>query len=253
MSGIVLITGATSGIGEATARLFAKNDYDLILTGRRHMRLDKLQKEFEAAGVKVWTLCFDIRDRVATEDAITKLPLEWKEIDILVNNAGLAAGLEPTNDAKVDDWERMIDTNIKGLLYISRMVSKGMVERKSGHIINVGSVAGKFAYPNGSVYSATKYAVNSLTQGMRIDFVKHGIKVSQVSPGLVETEFSEVRFDGDKERAKEVYNWLEPLKGADIAEAIYWMATRPKHVNINDIWIMPTAQATPAYNIKNME
>ncbi len=251
MAGIVLVTGATSGIGEATARLFAKNGYDLIITGRRHMRLERLQEELEELGIKVWTLCFDIKHRDATEEAIDTLPEEWKEIDILVNNAGLASGLDPIQNGDVEDWEKMIDTNIKGLLYISRKVAKLMEARKSGHIINVGSVAGKLAYPNGNVYSATKYAVNSLTQGMRIDLVKHGIRVSQVSPGLVETEFSEVRFHGDKERAKNVYNWLDPLKGEDIADAIYWMATRPAHVNINDIWIMPTAQASPAYTNKN--
>ena len=251
MADIVMVTGATAGIGEATARLFANYGYDLILTGRRHMRLERLQKEFENLGVKVWTLCFDIRNRESTEEALEKLPEEWKDIDILVNNAGLASGLDPIQDGDVEDWEKMIDTNVKGLLYITRIISKGMVERKSGHIINVGSVAGKFAYPNGAVYSATKYAVNSITQGMRIDLVKHGIRVSQVSPGLVETEFSEVRFHGDKDRAKDVYNWLDPLKGEDIAEAIYWMATRPAHVNINDIWIMPTAQASPAYTKRN--
>lgn len=251
MAQIVLITGATSGIGRETARLFAKNGSDLILTGRRHMRLEKLQKELEGTGVKVWTLCFDIRSRAATEEAINRLPDEWKDIDILINNAGLASGLNSFDEGDVDDWEVMIDTNIKGLLYISRLVSKEMITRGKGHIINVGSVAGRFAYPNGNVYSATKYAVNSLTQGMRIDLVKHGIKVSQVSPGLVETEFSEVRFHGDKERAKQVYDWLDPLKGEDIAEAIFWMANRPPHVNINDIWIMPSAQASPAHNSKN--
>lgn len=216
------------------------------------MRLERLQKEFEALGVNVWSLCFDVRNRDATEEALAKLPEEWKGIDILVNNAGLASGLSPLQDGDVEDWEKMIDTNIKGLLYVTRIVSKGMVARQKGHIINVGSVAGKFAYPNGAVYSATKYAVNSLTQGLRIDLVKHGIKVSQVSPGLVETEFSEVRFHGDKERAKEVYNWLDPLKGEDIADAIFWMATRPVHVNINDIWIMPSVQASPAYTKKSL-
>lgn len=251
MAQIVLITGATSGIGRETARIFARNGSDLILTGRRHMRLEKLQKELEALGVKVWTLCFDIRSREATESAINGLPEEWKEIDILINNAGLASGLNPVQDGDVDDWEVMIDTNIKGLLYISRLVSQLMIARGKGHIINVGSVAGKFAYPNGNVYSATKYAVNSLSQGMRIDLVKHGIKVSQVSPGLVETEFSEVRFHGDKERAKQVYEWLDPLRGEDVAEAIFWMADRPAHVNINDIWIMPSAQASPAHTAKN--
>jgi len=251
MAQIVMVTGATAGIGEATARLFATNGYDLILTGRRHMRLERLQKEFEGMGVKVWTLCFDIRNREATEEALAKLPQEWTEIDVLVNNAGLASGLNSFEEGDLEDWEKMIDTNIKGLLYVTRIISKGMVAQKAGHIINVGSVAGKFAYPNGAVYSATKYAVNSLTQGMRIDLVKHGVKVSQVSPGLVETEFSEVRFHGDKERAKEVYNWLDPLKAEDIAEAIYWMASRPPHVNINDIWIMPSAQASPAYTKKN--
>jgi NADP-dependent 3-hydroxy acid dehydrogenase YdfG len=246
-----MVTGATSGIGEATARLFARNGYDLILTGRRHMRLDRLQAEFESLGVKVWTLCFDIRYRDSTEESLRKLPTEWQEIDILVNNAGLASGLNPLHEGDWEDWDKMLDTNVRGLLCVSRIVTQGMVARQRGHVINVGSVAGRFTYPNGAVYSATKHAVNAITQGMRIDLVKHGIKVSQVSPGLVETEFSEVRFHGDKERAKKVYEWLEPLKGEDIAEAIYWMATRPAHVNINDLWIMPTAQASPAYTSRN--
>lgn len=236
------ITGATAGIGFETARLFHEHGYHLIVTGRREERLLKLRDEL---GDHVDTLCFDIQDPVQVKSTLESINLS--KIDILINNAGLASGLESFHEANLEDWERMIDTNIKGLLYISRMISPFMVKNQSGHIVNVGSVAGKFAYPKGNVYSATKYAVNSLSQGMRIDLCKYGIKVSQVSPGLVETEFSEIRFHGDKMRAKIVYEWLEPLNGRDVAEAILWMVQRPKHVNINDIWIMPTAQASPAY------
>ena len=245
----VLITGASSGIGRSCAKFFDDGKHRLILTARRQERLEELAEELSCETI---IRAFDIQSFSQCETALNNLPEEWKEIDILINNAGLAAGLEPLHEANLSDWEQMIDTNIKGLLYITRLISPGMVARKSGHIINVGSVAGKFAYPNGSVYSATKYAVNSLSTGMRIDLCKHNIRVSQVSPGLVETEFSEVRFKGDKERAKSVYEWLEPLRGDDIADAVYWMATRPAHVNINDIWIMPSAQATPAYTKKSM-
>lgn len=241
---IALITGATSGIGKSTAEIFAKNGYDVIITGRRKERLDEEQKQIEAKyKVKVLTLCFDIRNLDEVEKAVSDLPENFKAIDVLVNNAGLAAGLAPIQDGSIDHWERMIDTNIKGLLYITRAISRLMIGRKKGHIINVGSIAGKEAYANGNVYCGTKHAVDALNKGMRIDLLPHNIKVSAVNPGMVETEFSIVRFDGDEERAKKVYNGFEPLTPEDIAETIYWMASRPAHVNINDIIIMPAAQA----------
>ena len=242
---IVLVTGATSGIGKSTAELFAKNGYNLIITGRRKDRLDSfsehLKKNYK---INVLTLCFDIRKVNEVENAIRTLPKEFQNIDILVNNAGLAAGLSAINDGQLDHWERMIDTNIKGLLYITKEVSKKMIERKSGHIINIGSIAGKEVYANGNVYCATKHAVDALNKGMRIDLLPHHIKVTAVNPGMVETEFSIVRFDGDEERAKKVYENLQPLKPEDIAETIFWVANRPAHVNINDIIIMPSIQAS---------
>jgi 3-hydroxy acid dehydrogenase / malonic semialdehyde reductase len=241
---IALVTGATSGIGKSTAEIFARNGYDVIITGRRKERLAEEQKQIESNyKVKVHTLCFDIRNPEEVEKAIHSLPDNFKAIDVLVNNAGLAAGLAPIQDGNIDHWERMIDTNIKGLLYITKTVSKLMIERKSGHIINVGSIAGKEAYANGNVYCGTKHAVDALNKGMRIDLLPHNIKVSAVNPGMVETEFSIVRFDGDEDRAKKVYNGFEPLRPEDVAETIYWMASRPAHVNINDIIIMPSAQA----------
>jgi len=244
MNRIAFITGATAGIGEATAKILGKNNFDLILTGRRKERLEQLSKLLEKEnGCKTMVLAFDIQNRKATDEAFDSLPDEWKKIDVLINNAGLAVGLEPIHEGEIDDWERMIDTNIKGLLYITRWVSPGMVERSSGHIINISSIAGKEAYANGSVYCASKHAVQALTQGMRIDLVKHGIKVSSVAPGAVETEFSVVRFKGDKNKADEVYNGFKPLYATDIAETILFMVTRPAHVNIDDILIMPTAQA----------
>lgn len=241
---IALVTGATSGIGKSTAEIFAKNGYTLIITGRREDRLKDIQKNIEATyKVKVHTLCFDIRKLSEVEKAINELPAELKKIDVLVNNAGLAAGLSAIQDGNVDHWERMIDTNIKGLLYVTKSVSKLMIENKKGHIINVGSIAGKEAYANGNVYCGTKHAVDALNKGMRIDLLPHNIKVSAVNPGMVETEFSIVRFDGDEDRAKKVYEGLQPLTPDDVAETIYWMASRPAHVNINDIVIMPAAQA----------
>jgi NADP-dependent 3-hydroxy acid dehydrogenase YdfG len=241
---LTLVTGATSGIGKSTAELFAKNGSDLIITGRRKERLDKLKSDLEKDyKIKVLALTFDIRNRKEVGDAIADLPSEFRNIDILVNNAGLAAGLSPIQDGNIDHWERMIDTNIKGLLYITKCVSKLMIERKKGHIINVGSIAGKEAYANGNVYCATKHAVDALNKGMRIDLLPHNIKVSAVNPGMVETEFSVVRFDGDEDRAKSVYKGFEPLHPEDVAETIYWMASRPAHVNINDVIIMPAAQA----------
>jgi len=249
---IALITGASSGIGKSTAEIFAKNGYNLIITGRRNEKLNDLKKQLEKDfKIKVLALCFDIRKQPEVEKQINALPAEFKAIDILVNNAGLAAGLSPIQDGDLDHWERMIDTNIKGLLYMTRCVSQLMIERKKGHIINVGSIAGKEAYANGNVYCATKHAVDALNKSMRIDLLPHHIKVSAVNPGMVETEFSIVRFDGDEDRAKKVYMGLQPLMPEDVAEAIYWMASRPPHVNINDIIIMPTVQANATTVLRN--
>ncbi len=241
---IALVTGATSGIGKSTAEIFAGNGYDVIITGRREERLSEFKKNLESKyKIKVLALCFDIRQVAEVEKAINSLPADFKKIDVLVNNAGLAAGLSSIQDGNIDHWERMIDTNIKGLLYITKSVSKVMIENKKGHIINVGSIAGKEAYANGNVYCGTKHAVDALSKSMRIDLLQHGIKVSAVNPGMVETEFSVVRFDGDESRAKKVYEGLQPLSPDDVAETIYWMASRPAHVNINDVIIMPSAQA----------
>ncbi|MES2761944.1 MAG: SDR family NAD(P)-dependent oxidoreductase [Bacteroidota bacterium] len=241
---IALITGATSGIGKSTAIEFAKNGYNLIITGRREERLLEMKTSLEKDhSTKVLTLCFDVREEKEVDAAIKSIPGDFKTIDILVNNAGLAAGLSTIQDGKLAHWEQMIDTNIKGLLYVTKHVSQIMIANKKGHIINVGSIAGKEVYANGNVYCATKHAVDALNKGMRIDLLPHGIKVSAVNPGMVETEFSIVRFDGDEERAKKVYENIVPLKPEDIAETIYWMASRPAHVNINDIIIMPTIQA----------
>lgn len=242
---LVCVTGATSGIGKSTAEIFAKNGYDLIITGRREERLSELKRDLEKKfGVKVHSLSFDIRSYDAVEKAMSGLPAEFQNIDILVNNAGLAAGLSSIQDGDLGHWERMIDTNIKGLLYMTKIVCKHMIARQSGHIINIGSVAGKEVYANGNVYCATKHAVDALSKGMRIDLLPHHIKVTAINPGMVETEFSIVRFDGDEERAKKVYAGIEPLHPEDIAETIYWVATRPAHVNINDLLIMPSVQAT---------
>jgi 3-hydroxy acid dehydrogenase / malonic semialdehyde reductase len=242
---LALVTGATSGIGKSTAELFAKNGHDLIITGRRKERLDAVSKELKT-NYKVNVLClnFDVRNFAEVEKSIKGLPGEFSKIDILVNNAGLAAGLSSIQNGDLSHWERMIDTNIKGLLYMTREVCKGMIERKKGHIINIGSIAGKEVYANGNVYCATKHAVDALNKGMRIDLLPHNIKVTAVNPGMVETEFSVVRFDGDEQKAKQVYNGMQPLKPEDIAETIYWAATRPAHVNINDIIIMPSVQAS---------
>ena len=241
----VLITGATSGIGKATATLFAKRGYDIIITGRREERLSELRQRLKKKYViKVKTLTFDIRDKSAVKAAYNSLDKDWKQIDILVNNAGLAKGLAPIHRGKVDDWEQMIDTNLKGLLYMTRLVTPGMVKRKKGHVINVCSTAGHEVYPNGNVYSATKHAVDALTRSMRLDLHKHGIKVSQVSPGHVEqTEFALVRFDGDTKKAK-IYEDFTPLKSKDVADIIYYIATTPAHVNIQDILVMGTQQAS---------
>jgi len=242
---LVLVTGATSGIGKSTAEIFAKNGYDLIITGRRQERLtefsEALKKKYK---INVCELCFDIRIAKEVEQAVSSLPSEYRSIDILVNNAGLAAGLSAINNGDLSHWERMIDTNIKGLLYMTKQVCKGMVERKSGHIINIGSIAGKEVYANGNVYCASKHAVDALSKSMRIDLLPYNIKITAINPGMVETEFSVVRFDGDEERASKVYQGMKPLTPEDIAETIYWVANRPAHVNINDIIIMPSVQAT---------
>ncbi len=213
--------------------------------------MDLLQKEIsDTYKVRVLSVPFDVRKLSEVEKAISSLPAEWKKIDVLVNNAGLAAGLHSIQEGNIDDWERMIDTNVKGLLYVTRLVAPLMIERKKGHIINVGSIAGKEVYPNGNVYCATKFAVDALNKGMRMDLVQHGIKVSSINPGMAETEFSIVRFGGDEERAKNVYKGLVPLSAEDIAETIYWMASRPAHVNINELVIMPTAQASSTVSVR---
>jgi len=239
---IALITGATAGIGKASAELFAKNGYDLIITGRRQERLDEFSKHLISTySVKVLSLCFDVR----------KLSeVDWKKINVLVNNAGLAVGLGPIQEGIIDDWERMIDTNIKGLLYITRTIAPIMIENGSGHIINVGSIAGKEVYANGNVYCATKHAVDALNKAMRIDMLPHNIKVTGIHPGMVETEFSIVRYKGDEERAKNVYKGLQPLLAEDIAETIFWAASRPAHVNISDLIITPTVQANATNTIR---
>jgi len=248
---IALITGATSGIGKATAEIFAKNGYDLIITGRRAGRLEELAGQLEKeCKIRVCKLNFDIRKLDEVKKNIGTLPAAFKNIDILVNNAGLASGLSTIQDGDIEDWEKMIDTNIKGLLYITKEVANLMIPRKQGHIINVGSVAGKEVYANGNVYCATKHAVDALNKAMRLDLLQHNIRVSAIHPGMVETEFSVVRFHGDEDRAKKAYLGLQPLTGADIAESIYWMASRPAHVNINEIIIMPTAQGNATTTVR---
>jgi Short-chain alcohol dehydrogenase of unknown specificity len=244
MKKIALITGATSGIGAAVAHALAKVGYDLVITGRREDPLMNTAKRLgDKYEVKVLPLNFDVRNQADVEKYLGNLPKEWQNIDVLVNNAGLAVGLDPIYNGVVDDWERMIDTNIKGLLYVSRVVSALMAERGKGHIINIGSIAGKSVYPNGNVYCATKYAVDAISKGMMMDLNDKNIKVSQVCPGAVETEFSEVRFKGDTERAANVYKGFVPLKADDVADVIKYMVTAPEHVNLADVVILPSAQA----------
>jgi NADP-dependent 3-hydroxy acid dehydrogenase YdfG len=245
MKKIALITGATSGIGKATAFLLARNDFDLIITGRRKDLLKQVRSKIESETTsKVMDLCFDIRIHSEVLKAMNEIPANWKKVDVLVNNAGLAAGLDRIQEGNLNDWEQMIDTNIKGLLYISREISRWMISNGSGHIINIGSIAGKEVYEKGNVYCATKFAVEALTRGMRIDLVQHNIKVTCIAPGMVETEFSLVRFKGDSKRAEKVYEGVTPLYAEDIAEAVLFAVTRPPHVNIDEILIMPTAQAS---------
>lgn len=238
-----MITGATSGIGEATAKLLSKNGFDLILCGRREDRLIKLSAEL-GQQTKVTHLVFDVRNRDEVEKTIDSLPEQWREIDVLVNNAGNAHGLDPIQSGNVDDWDAMIDINVKGLLYVTRVILPGMVARNRGHIINMGSIAGKEAYANGNVYCGSKFAVDAITKGMRIDLNAHGIKVTAIHPGLVETEFSLVRFKGDQERAKSVYKGYQPLRAEDIADLILFALTRPTHVVVADLVVFPVAQAS---------
>ena len=244
MNKIVLITGATSGIGLACARKFAENGDRLILTGRNEQRLDEIRKELTEKGRDVLTLAFDVRDREQATKSIEELPAEWREIDVLVNNAGLALGLEPEYEGNLDDWETMIDTNVKGLLTMTRLVVPGMVERNRGHIINVGSVAGDAAYAGGNVYCATKAAVKALSDGSRIDVANTAVRVTNLKPGLVETNFSNVRFHGDNERAATVYKGIKPLTGDDIADVAVFAANAPEHVQIAEVLILATHQAS---------
>ena len=244
MKKIALITGATSGIGEACARKFAQGGYDVIITGRRAQLLANLKKELEAEGVRVLALAFDVRNRNAATAAINSLPLEWQQIDVLINNAGLALGLEPEYEGSFEDWETMIDTNIKGLLTMTRLVVPRMVKRDSGHVINIGSVAGDAAYAGGNVYCGTKAAVKTITDGLRIDLAHTSVRVTNVKPGLVETHFSNVRFHGNDSRAEKVYEGVKPLTGADIAEVVFYAASAPTHVQIAEVLVLATHQAS---------
>lgn len=244
MKRIALITGASSGIGEACARKFAEGGYDLILTARRAEKLAELGAELEAEGTKVKTLTFDVRDAEAAEKAVDSLEPEWRKIDVLINNAGLALGLDKEYEGNPDDWNTMIDTNIKGLLTMTRLIVPGMVKRNEGHVINIGSVAGDAAYAKGNVYCATKAAVKTITDGLRIDLAETAVRVTNLKPGLVETNFSNVRFHGDNQRADNVYKGITPLTGADIADVAFYAASAPKHVQIAEVLILATHQAS---------
>lgn len=248
---IVLITGASSGIGKSCAKEFAKLKCNLVLVARRKQKLELLAEELKKDyQVDILTFKVDVRNYEEVESFYNNLPAEWKQIEILINNAGLARGLDKFYEGKVEDWNEMIDTNIKGLIYVSRVIIPQMVERESGHIINIGSTAGHDTYPMGNVYAATKFAVKALSQSFRIDLLDKGIKVSSVDPGMVETEFSKVRFSGDEERAKKVYQGLTPLSPDDVADAVVYCATRPKHVNINQIILTPLAQASSNFVVR---
>ncbi len=251
-SKIALVTGATAGIGKASALALAREGASIILTGRRAERLESVGREIQRLFQTDWlALPFDVRDRNAVVAAIDGLPEHWRNIDILVNNAGLGRGLDKLHEGNIEDWEEMIDTNIKGLLYVTRTIVPGMVARGRGDVVNIGSIAGHEVYPGGNVYCATKHAVDALTKGLRIDLVDTPVRVSSVDPGLVETEFSVVRFHGDAQRAKNVYSGLQPLSGADIAEAVVFIVTRPPHVQIADMIIFPTAQGSAAVVHRN--
>ncbi len=241
---IALITGATSGIGEACARKFAQGGYKVIVTARRGELLDKLRTELEDDGAEVLSLTFDVRDRQAVKNAIENIPTDWQKIDVLVNNAGLARGLEPEYEGDFDDWDQMIDTNIKGLLNMTRLIVPKMVERNCGHVINIGSVAGDVAYAGGNVYCATKSAVKTITDGLRIDVAHTAVRVTNIKPGLVETNFSNVRFHGDDTRADNVYKGIKPLTGEDIADVVFYAASAPAHVQIAEVLVLATHQAS---------
>jgi 3-hydroxy acid dehydrogenase/malonic semialdehyde reductase len=243
MKPTAFITGATSGIGKATAEIFAKNNIRLILCGRRAVRLEKIQQELSKL-TEVTILQFDISKRIEVENAIASLPEKFKKVDILINNAGNAHGLSTIQDGDIDDWDAMLDINVKGLLYVSKAIFPQMISRNNGFIVNIGSIAGKEVYPNGNVYCASKYAVDALNKSMRIDLNKHNIRVAAIHPGAVETEFSEVRFKGDLEKAKSVYTGYKALQPEDIADIIHFVVTRPYHVNIEDLVVYPTAQAS---------
>jgi len=243
MKKTALITGATSGIGEATAVKFANEGIELVLCGRRQDRLDQLKERLSNL-TAVYTLNFDVRDKDRVSNAITSLPAEFTTIDVLINNAGNAHGLDTIQEGSLDDWDAMLDINVKGLLYVTKAIIPGMIERNSGHVINIGSLAGKEVYPKGNVYCASKHAVDAINQGMRKDLNAYGIRVGAINPGLVETEFSEVRFKGDTQKAKTVYQGYEALKAEDIADIIHFVVTRPYHVNIADLLVLPTAQAS---------
>ena len=244
MKKIALITGATSGIGEACARKFAEGGYNLILTARRAEKLAEIKAQLEAKGTKVRTLVFDVRDTVAAKQAIDSLGAEWQTIDVLINNAGLALGLEKEYEGDPEDWNTMIDTNIKGLLTMTRLIVPAMIERNEGHVINIGSVAGDAAYAGGNVYCATKAAVKTITDGLRIDVAESAVRVTNVKPGLVETNFSNVRFHGDNARAENVYKGIVPLTGADIADVAFYAASAPKHVQIAEVLVLATHQGS---------
>jgi len=251
MRKIIFITGATSGIGKASAELFAKNNYDLIITGRRNEKLEELSSKLKNEyNIKVLVLNFDVRDKNAVKSVISSIPDKWKNIDVLLNNAGLAVGLDNIQEGKIENWETMIDTNIKGLLFVSHEIIPLMIKNKKGHIINIGSTAAKAIYEKGNVYCATKFAVDALSKTMRVDLLNQGIKVTQVSPGAAETEFSIVRFNGDKAKAKNVYNGFKPLTAKDIADSIYYVTTLPNHVCINELEITALAQANSNYIYK---
>jgi NADP-dependent 3-hydroxy acid dehydrogenase YdfG len=247
---IALVTGATSGIGKAAAITLANLGYDIIATGRRGNRLEELKSELPS-GIEFLPLIFDVRDREAVLEILNNLPEKWKSIDVLINNAGNAHGIDPVQSADLDDWDAMIDINVKGLLYVSRAIIPGMTARKLGMIINIGSIAGKEVYPNGSVYCGSKHAVDAITKGMRMDLNSFGIRVVAIHPGLVETEFSLVRFKGDENRSEKVYQGFEPLVAQDIADVVEFVVTRPTHVTIADIVVLPTAQASAAIVHKN--
>lgn len=251
MKKIVLVTGATSGIGKACAKKFAAAGYNLIITGRRGDMLEKVASELRDCGAEVLPLVFDVRDKEAALNAVESIPAEWKEIDVLVNNAGLALGLEPEYEGDFNDWETMIDTNIKGLLYMTRYIVPGMVERGRGHIINIGSVAGDAAYAGGNVYCATKAAVKTITDGLRIDLAPTPLRVTNVKPGLVETNFSNVRFHGDDERADNVYKGIKPLTGEDIADVVVYAAQAPAHVQIAEVLVLATHQGSGSVIVRS--